>query len=188
MLGYVPGEICQHRAEKIGSEIFIIGGMERSGMESTRRNKVLLLRHKRRAESTSSENLLPYEELNPLPYAVSLMATAVLGDNVFVLGGKGDQGEVLDKAIMYNVTTKKLERRGRYCELPKMNNKRYGCTAVAIGDDIMVMGGYNETALKSVEYYSYKTGVWTDCEPMTKPRAFATAVRCNVPWQNITQL
>ena len=76
------------------------------------------------------------------------------------------------KILMYNVTT------GSHRMLPSMKKKRYGCTAVIIDDNIVVMGGSGDDckALNSVECYNIDTNTWTEFPAMIKARAFATAV------------
>ena len=75
------------------------------------------------------------------------MATVAWKDNVVVIGGKDNEGNIRNTVILYNVTT------GSYRMLPKMTKKRANCTAVTIGDNIIVMGGFVETItrLNSVE-------------------------------------
>jgi hypothetical protein len=62
--------------------------------------------------------------------------------------------------------------------LAAMTKKRYGCTAVIIGDNIIAMGGCDEngTDLKSVECYNFQTNIWTEFPAMAKARATVTAV------------
>ena len=162
LLSNMRRPICYHGAVRIGSKIYIIGGMDGHATH----NNVLVF------DPRANE----YEELNPLPYTVSRMATVVWRDNVVVLGGKDNEGNVHNTVILYNVTTQ------THRMLPVMKKKRYGCTAVTIGDDIIVMGGLDENGapLNSVECYNFNANVWRELPAMTEARAFATAVRCNI--------
>ena len=52
-----------------------------------------------------------------------------------------------------------------------------GCTAVATGDVIVVMGGYDgRKTLNSVECFDLIRQVWEELPPMIEPRVWATAV------------
>ena len=171
----MPRSICFHGAVKADGKIFIIGGTEGS---NTRQN-VLAFELK---EILKGRNT--YKELNPLPYPVAQMATAVWRDNLIVCGGRENDEKVLNKAILYNVTTK------RHFRLPEMTKKRFGCNAVTIGDKIIVMGGYGEDGkpLKSAEWRDLAkdgTSAWKTFPDMNDERAGATAVRCNIPWENM---
>ena len=82
----------------------------------------------------------------PLLYEVSLMATVKMGDNVVVIGGADKRGKPINTVIMYNVKTEQSHM------LPPMRCKRWGCTAVVAGNNIVVLGGWGEQANeKSVE-------------------------------------
>ena len=74
-------------------------------------------------------------ELQSLPYPVSKMATVSWEDYVVVLGRKTKAMHVLDTVILYNVTNES------HCMLPSIKGKRYGCTAVIIGNDIVELNG-----------------------------------------------
>ncbi len=73
------------------------------------------------------------KQLTPLPYEVSVMATVRWGDNIVVIGGRDQHGNVLDTVIIYNVKTEQSDM------LPSMRCKRWGCTAVVIGNNIVVL-------------------------------------------------
>ena len=77
------------------------------------------------------------KQLAPLPYQVSDMATVTWEDNV-VIGGADKRGEPLNTVIMYNVKTEQSH------VLPPMRCKRWGCTAVVVGNNIVVLGGWCE--------------------------------------------
>ena len=59
-----------------------------------------------------------------------------------------------------------------------MTKKRYNCTAVIIGDDIITIGGSDQTHthLNSVECYNFQTNTWTEFPGMAQERLSATAV------------
>ena len=70
---------------------------------------------------------------------------------------------------MFNVTTHE------YRKLPSMLEKRSSCTAVIMGDVIVVMGGSNKTSLNTVEYYVIGDSEWKELPAMNLPRYGATA-------------
>ena len=169
LLSNMPQPIRHHGAVTMNGKIFIIGGI--TGQAT--RNNVLVF-----DPQANPEIVNPYQELNPLQYAVSHMATTVCDDNVFILGGIDNEGNVLNTAIMYNVTT------GVSTPLPNMTTRRYGCTAVTIGKNIIVMGGVVETGahLNSAECCEFDRGTpWAAFPAMIMPRACATAARCSIP-------
>ena len=156
----MPRSVTFHDAELVNNKIYIFGG-------STTLFEDII------------DNVLVFDpatndctELQPLPFAVSEMATITWKDNVVVLGGRNKENVALDTVILYNVTT------GSNRMLLSMKTKRYGCTAVIIGDNIVVMGGYGDGfgALNSVECYNFDTNTWTEFPAMIKAREFATAL------------
>ena len=164
----MPRPKCYHGAVKFAGKVYIIGGMETSDPIRGGPTNTVLAFDPRKNTCT---------EMKSLPYPVSHMATTVWNDNVVVLGGKDNEGNVLNTGIMYNVTLKKA------IPFPPMENKRYGCTAVTFGDNIIVMGGLNEgrEKLNSVECYNAVSKKWTELPGMMKRRAYATAVKCDIP-------
>jgi hypothetical protein len=161
LLTKMPTPIRDHGAEIVNGKIYIIGGRTAGRCEDAT-NTVLMLDP---AANTCTE-------IKPLPHPVSTMATVTWKDNVVVLGGRDNQGNILNTVILYNVTT------GSHRMLPEMTNKRYGCIAVIIGDNIITMGGCDEThtELNSVECYKFQTNIWTEFPAMAEARVFATAV------------
>ena len=160
LLTRMPRSVGCHGAELVNNKIYIFGGSVSEFWYSI--DNVLMF-------DPTSNNCT---ELQPLPFAVSEMATITWKDNVVVLGGRNKESRVLDTVILYNVTT------GSHRMLPSMKMKRYGCTAVIIDDNIVVMGGSGDDrqALNSVECYNFDTNTWTEFPAMIKARTFATAV------------
>ena len=161
LLTRMPRSVSFHGAELVNNKIYIFGG-SRSQLVRDAVDYVFMF-------DPTSNNCT---ELQPLPYAVSDMATITWKDNVAVLGGVNQESRALDTVILYNVTT------GSHRMLPSMKKKRYGCTAVIIDDNIVVMGGSGDDrqALNSVECYNFDTNTWTEFPAMIKARTFATAV------------
>ncbi len=62
--------------------------------------------------------------------------------------------------------------------LPSMSCKRWGCTAVVIGNNIVVLGGEDERGrnLKSVEAFNFESYTWQELPEMSQARWWHTAV------------
>ena len=161
LLTRMPRPVTFHGAELVNNKIYIFGGSTSEYWHNAIDNVLMF--------DPASNN---FTELQPLPFAVSKMATVSWKDSVVVLGGMNKQSRALDTVILYNVTT------GSHRMLPSMNKKRRGCTAVIIDDNIVVMGGSGDDfeALNSVECYNFDTNTWTEFPAMIKARQYATAV------------
>mgnify|MGYP002803952043 CR=1 FL=1 len=160
VMSTMPQAICYHGAVNIGKTVYIIGGTttgHHSGATSTVR--------------TFNAETGNFEQLKPLQYAVSEMATVMWYDNVFVIGGRNSEGHPINTVMMYNVTCKTWRSRSA------MASRRSGCTAVTINDSIMVMGGLgDENALTSVEVYNCLKDTWTNAPgAMAEPGAYSNA-------------
>ena len=129
-------------------------------------------------EDNLSSNVVRYDintmernELAPLPYEVSMMATVRWGDHIVVMGGCDIDGNDLNTVIMYNVKTQEHRM------LPPMSCTRSGCTAVVIENNIVVLGGSSgRERLKSVEAFNFKSYAWEKLPKMFRKRRLATAV------------
>ena len=111
------------------------------------------------------------KQLTPLPYEVSRMATVRWGDNVVVIGGIDKHGNELNTVIMYNVKTEQSHI------LPPIRCKRWGCTAVVVENNIVVLGGYDEQGkLKSVECFNFESYSWQELPEMSQAIVWHTAV------------
>jgi hypothetical protein len=99
------------------------------------------------------------------------MATVRWGDNIVVIGAD-KRGKALDTVIIYNVKTEQSHL------LPPMRCKRRGCTAVVIGNNIVVLGGDDERLrdLKSVEAFNFESYFWQELPEMSQARFLHTAV------------
>ena len=105
------------------------------------------------------------KRLAPLPYEVSDMATVRWEDNVVVIGGRNKRGKELNTVIMYNVKTEQSHM------LPPMRCKRCLCTAVIVGNNIVVLGGWDgQRELKSVESFNIERYTWQELPEMSQER------------------
>ena len=161
LLTRMPRSVRSHGSELVNNKIYIFGGSTSEFVRDAIDNVLMF-------DPTTND----FTELQPLPYAVSQIATVSWEDNVVVFGGMNKEHGALDTVILYNVTT------GSHRMLSSMKRKRYGCSAVIIGDNIVVMGGsgYDWQELNSVECYNFDTNTWTEFPAMIKARAFASAV------------
>ena len=161
LLCEIPESRCFHGAEVFDNKVFIFGG--RSSVE-----------HKCCLDSVISFDFEwnHFQQLVPLPYPVSEMATVRRGDNVLLIGGADQQGKPLATVVIYNVKTEKWHI------LPPMNEKRKACSAVVIQNMIIVMGGraQNNTCLRSVECFDFYNYTWQYFPVMITARERAVAV------------
>ena len=132
-----------------GNNIYIVGGKE-SSME--------------KYDVVKNE----MKTLPSLPYKPSCMATAAYKDNIILIGGLHG-GKALDDVVMFNMTNQE------YKKLPSLLEKRHGCAAVIVGDMIVAMGGADDDALKTVEYYVIGDSAWQKLPAMNLARSGATA-------------
>jgi hypothetical protein len=100
-----------------------------------------------------------------------MMATVRWGDNIVVIGGLDKRDKELDTVIIYNVKTEQSHL------LPPMRCKRLACTAVVIGNNIVVLGGSSvHGKLKSVEAFNFESYSWQELPEMSQARHAHTAV------------
>ncbi|XP_028407078.1 kelch-like protein 12 isoform X4 [Dendronephthya gigantea] len=152
---------CYHGVAIFGDKIFIVGG--------SRKVNYFKLRSVVMYDITKNE----CQELAPLPYPVSQMATVKWGeDNVIIMGGANSEGKALSTVLIYNIKTQKS------LMLPNMKYKRKGCVAAVVRDTVIVMGGRDEigNALKSVESFRFDRYTWEELPEMHEARGWATAV------------
>ena len=147
-----------------GDKVLIVGGKQDTQNSSALRNVVMY-------DIATNE----FQELAPLPYPVSEMATVKWGDdNVMIMGGIDTHDQTLKKVLMYNIKTQKSRM------LPDMKYKRKGCVAAVVRDTVIVMGGEDqrENHLKSVERFRFDSKTWKELADMHEARHWATAVVC----------
>ena len=153
---------CYHGVALFGDVIVIVGGREAGSSTASLRSVVMY-------DITRNVG----QELAPLPYPVSEMATVKWGDdNVITAGGIDNNNETLKKVLMYNVKTQKSYM------LPDMKYQRKGCVAAVVKDTVIVMGGQDEKGnyLRSVEGFRFDRYGWEELPEMKEARWGATAV------------
>ena len=127
--------------------------------------------------------------LTSLPYKVYNMTTVAYKDNLVILGGQSNfyypneypqsLPHALNDVLMYNTHSLECKR------LPSMLEARSACSAVVMGDVIMVMGGMTKKRakysgweteyLKTVEYYVIGDTTWRKLPDMNLAKAEGTA-------------
>ena len=164
VLATMPQTRCYHGVAIFGDKILIVGGRENSNASSALSSVVMY-------DITNNE----CQQLAPLPYPVSEMATVKWNnDNVVIIGGADSDSKSLNKVLMYNIKTQKSHM------LPDMKYKRRGCVAAVVKDTVIVMGGQDEgrNYLKSVESFRFNRYSWEELAGMHEARVWATAAVC----------
>ena len=159
-----PSSRCYHGCAIFGDKIVIVGGRKNVKADSALSSVAMY---------DITENT--YQELAPLPYPVSEMATVKWDDdNIMIMGGTSNENRKLKKVLMYNIKIQESH------ELPDMKYKRKGCMAVVVGDTVIVMGGQDERGnyLKSAESFKFDRYSWEELAEMHEARYLATAVAC----------
>lgn len=116
-----------------------------------------------------------WSRLGPMPVPRSAAAAAVLGDQVFVIGGRLRAGRgkwATARVDVYDCSRKVWK------ELRPLARPRTGAAAGVLGGRILVVGGAaagGPTA--TVEVYDPKTGTWTSAAPLREAR---TGLNCAV--------
>ncbi|XP_028411701.1 uncharacterized protein LOC114534458 [Dendronephthya gigantea] len=161
VLSTMPQGRYLHGAALFGDKILIVGGRENISHKSIPRNVLM-------CDIIKNE----CQELAPLPYPVSQMATVKWSeDNVIIMGGVDSNHKALSTVLIYNIKTQKSHM------LPDMKYKRKGCVAAVVRDTVIVMGGQDErgNALKSVESFRFDRYSWEELPEMHEARYEATA-------------
>ncbi|CAB3997239.1 RING finger 151-like [Paramuricea clavata] len=164
LLATMPQKRWYHCVALFGDKIVIVAGVQGMNYGTNLKSVVLY-------DITKNE----CQELAPLPYGVSEMATVKWGDdNVILAGGVDSDSKPLNKVLMYNIKTQKSHM------LPEMKYKRQGCVAAVVRDTVIVMGGKDErgTFLKSVEGFRFDSYSWQELPELREGRYCATAVVC----------
>ena len=159
LLPSIPQKTCYHGVVRFGDKVILVGGK----YGETKSKTVFLY----------DIIEMKWQELAPLPYPVSEMATVIWGDdNVMVIGGMDSDGEILNKVLMYNIKTQKSHM------LPDMKYNRVGCVAAVVNDTVIVMGGKDKRKkrLKLVESFRFDRYTWEELAEMHEGRQRATAV------------
>ncbi|XP_021932600.1 kelch-like protein 10 isoform X2 [Zootermopsis nevadensis] len=121
---------------------------------------------------TRADRWINMEEVDPFGPR-GYHGTAVIGFNIYVLGGFNDV-EYLNSCRCFNAVTK------TWSEVAPMNSCRsYFCVAV-LGEVVYAIGGHNGFhRFKTAERYDYNTNQWSLIAPMSTERSDASATELN---------
>ena len=161
----MPKPLAYHCLEIVnGNELLIIGGST-TGMSRDVVDAVLLY-------NTVTNTL---QEMHPLPFPMSHMATVKHGEDMIIIGGQNKDGQYLNTVFKYNCKKNECD------QLPGMKYKRSECAAVISGNKVFVMGGENLKGgcyayLRSVECFDIDRQVWHELPPMNHARSKFAAV------------
>ena len=161
----MPKPLAYHCLEIVnGNELLIIGGST-TRMSYDVVDAVLLY-------NTVTNTL---QEMHPLPFPMSHMATVKHGEDVIIIGGRNKDGKHLNTVFKYNC------KKNEYDQLPGMKYKRSECAAVICGNKVFVMGGENLKGgyyayLRSVECFDIDHQVWHELPSMNRARSKFAAV------------
>ena len=160
LLFTMPQRRCLHGVAIFDDKILIVGGRETLSINTCLKSVIL-------HDITQNE----CQELAPLPYPVSDMATVKWGEeNAIIIGGADGNGSALSTVLIYNITTQESYF------LPDMKYKRQGCTAVVVRDTVIVMGGVNGRGC--VEGFRFDRYSWQELPEMHEARLRPTAAVC----------
>ena len=148
----MPKPLAYHGLEIVNdNELLITGGCTRDGAVDS----VMLY-------NTVTNTL---QEMHPLPFPMSRMATVKHGEDVIIIGGRNKNGRHLNTVFKYNYKKNKCE------QLPGMKYERSECAAVISGNKVFLMGGCNQD---SVECFDINYQVWHEL-PSMKGKRFGFA-------------
>ncbi len=134
--------------------------------EDMKRNEVIkgLKRYERSIAKYSSQipkEVILQNQNGPIPEldcAIHAFASIRLNGRLYIFGGVGNQYRSKD-AQCYD------EHNNVWIQLAKMKRARSGCSCVAIGDNIYVIGGYTDQSKcgsNSIDIYNIKKDTWTE--------------------------
>jgi uncharacterized repeat protein (TIGR03803 family) len=106
-----------------------------------------------------------------MPTGTMQSAAAVLGGEVFVVGGYNTSGTVLSNVQIYNPST------NTWSAGPPLPTATGASSAAVVNNILYVFGGSTSTAVTGTVWaYSTKTKTWTSMAPMPTPRNGTLAV------------
>jgi kelch-like protein 10 len=95
--------------------------------------------------------------------------TAVIGSNIYVIGGLS-LGSTLKSCRRFNVVTK------TWCEVSPMHETRFSLSVAVLDELVYAMGGYGRN---TAERYDHRTNQWSMIAPMNEIRRAASAATLN---------
>jgi hypothetical protein len=113
-----------------------------------------------------------------LPVALHDAALAVLGEDLWVIGGFAVEG---DQPVAQSATYFFHPGDTAWQNGPALHTARGGAAAATLGSFLVVLGGQTTDGgiLDTVEFLSAGAGLWKDTAPLAQGRAFASALAMN---------
>jgi|GEM_PF-3566262 len=102
----------------------------------------------------------------PMPTPRTELCAVTLGDYIYVIGGRGDRGQIFATVERYDPVADRWDTLAA-----RMQKERFSAAAVVFGGKIYVMGGRSrEGTLKDVEAYDPQADRWEEIQHMRGER------------------
>jgi len=144
--------------ESVGGKIYVIGGM--TGSEGRRLNDTEVYDPQKNA----------WKYLAPMPTARSAPATAEINGIIYIIGGLALQGTT-NIVEAYDIANDRW-----LTDFPPLPTKRFDATAVAFGNLIYVLGGYDNRDMNIVEVLDTAAKKWSPVPPLPTSRYALQAI------------
>jgi N-acetylneuraminic acid mutarotase len=126
-----------------------------------------------------------WQKLPNSPHARDHFQTAVVGDKLYVAGGRKSSAKTNEVVQLTIGEVDVFDFKSQtWTTLPESKNiptKRAGCTAIAVGERVLVIGGESgqQLAHNSCEAFNTKTQLWEVLQPLNTGRHGTQAVDLN---------
>jgi kelch-like protein 10 len=118
---------------------------------------------------TRAKRWVKVEEIEPA-FQRAFHGTAVIGFNIYVIGGCNNDGH-LNSCHCFNAVAK------TWCEVSPMHERRCYLTVAVLDGLVHAMGGHRN--LNTAERYDYCTNRWAMIDSMNEKRFYASATTLN---------
>lgn len=148
----------------VGRTVYAIGGSTAAGDTQITSSAEALKLAPRRAQPAAQWRVLPNA-----PTARLMMASSVLGDEIWIAGGMR-HGETLSTVQSYNAST------GAWQDRPRLPIPLHHATAATYRGEMVVIGGaVDNLAEASNKAFVFRGGKWEELAPLAHARAAAAA-------------
>jgi N-acetylneuraminic acid mutarotase len=123
------------------------------------------------SQFAEAETQYKWETLPDLPTPRSEVASSVIEDQVYVIGGFEGNGKASDKVEVFSI------KENRWRKAPSLPRPLHHAAAISYNDKIFVLGGYNDgwISVNTVYEFDSVTEVWSENTRMPQDRAAFTA-------------
>ncbi len=123
----------------------------------------------------SSPNYGGWKVKTPMPTPRTELCAVTLGEHIYVIGGRGDRGQIFSKVERYDPVADHWDTL-----VAPMKDERFSAAAVVVNGKIYVMGGHGrEEVLKKVEVYDPMANKWEEAQHMQEEREGLAAALLN---------